>query len=76
MGTTGCAWRMDLASWAGTTGKEANDPAAQRNSTSNGYTQRTDRNDQLENLHIGSSKTVPQGATSTGHHDVSAQGPE
>ena len=56
-------------------GKEANDPTAQRNTTANGYTQRTDQKDQLENLHIGGSETAPQGATSAEHNDVSAQGP-
>lgn len=56
-------------------GKEASDPSAQRNMSPNGYTQRTDQKDQLENLHIGGSETQPQGATSRDHADVLAQGP-
>ena len=56
-------------------GKEANDPTAQRNMAPNGYTQRTDQKDQLENLHIGGSESTPQGATTAEHQDVTAQGP-
>ena len=41
----------------------------------NGYTQRSDQKDQLENLHIGGSETTPQGATPREQSDVLAQGP-
>ena len=56
-------------------GKDASDPTAQRNMAPNGYTQRTDQQDQLGNLHIGGSETSPQGATTAEHRDVTAQGP-
>jgi hypothetical protein len=56
-------------------GKEANDPSAQRNTGANGYTQRNDQKNQLENLHIGGSETEPQGGND--HHNAGeqAQGP-
>jgi hypothetical protein len=55
--------------------KASNDPSAARNTGANGYTQRTDQKDQLENLHIGGSETSPQGGNE--HHEAGeqAQGP-
>ena len=41
--------------------KSSSDPSAQRNIGANGYTQRSDQKDQLENLHIGGSESEPQG---------------
>lgn len=56
-------------------GKEANDPSAQRNTGAQGYTQRSDQKNQLDNLHIGGSETEPQGGSD--HHNAGeqAQGP-
>lgn len=54
-------------------GKESSDPSAQRNVGANGYTQRSDQKDQLENLSIGGSESTPQGGNS--HQDAQAQGP-
>ena len=56
-------------------GKEANDPSAQRNTGANGYTQRSDQKDQLENLHIGGSETSPQGGNDHKNAGEQAQGP-
>ncbi|MBC6990254.1 MULTISPECIES: hypothetical protein [Hymenobacter] len=56
-------------------GKVANDPSALRNTGAQGYTQRSNQKDQLENLHIGGDETHPQGGNE--HHDAGeqAQGP-
>jgi hypothetical protein len=56
-------------------GKEANDPSAQRNTGAQGYTQRGDQKDQLDNLHIGGSETEPQGANNHDSPGEQAQGP-
>lgn len=56
-------------------GKEANDPSAQRNTGANGYTQRSDQKDQLENLHIGGDETSPQGGNDHKNAGEQAQGP-
>jgi hypothetical protein len=56
-------------------GKEANDPSAQRNTGANGYTQRSDQKDQLENLHIGGDETTPQGGNDHKNAGEQAQGP-
>ncbi|WP_051718541.1 hypothetical protein [Hymenobacter sp. IS2118] len=55
--------------------KSSNDPSAARNTGANGYTQRSNQKDQLENLHIGGSETEPQGGND--HHGAGelAQGP-
>lgn len=55
--------------------KASNDPTAARNTGANGYTQRNNQKDQLENLHIGGSETSPQGGND--HHSAGeqAQGP-
>ncbi|HEX8328652.1 MAG TPA: hypothetical protein VF629_14005 [Hymenobacter sp.] len=55
--------------------KASDDPSAHRNTGANGYTQRTDQKDQLENLHIGGSELSPQGGNE--HHAAGeqAQGP-
>jgi len=56
-------------------GKEANDPSAQRNTGAQGYTQRNDQKDQLENLHIGGSETEPQGGNDHANTGEQASGP-
>jgi len=56
-------------------GKEANDPSAQRNTGAQGYTQRNDQKDQLENLHIGGSETEPQGGNDHSNSGEQAAGP-
>ncbi|WBO85780.1 hypothetical protein [Hymenobacter yonginensis] len=56
-------------------GKEANDPSAQRNTGANGYTQRSDQKNQLDNLHIGGSETEPQGGNDHQNAGEQAQGP-
>ena len=55
--------------------KSSNDPSAARNTGANGYTQRDNQKDQLENLHIGGSESSPQGGND--HHAAGeqAQGP-
>ena len=55
--------------------KESNDPTAARHTGAQGYTQRGNQKDQLENLHIGGSETSPQGGND--HHSAGeqAQGP-
>lgn len=55
--------------------KEANDPSAFRHTGAQGYTQRTDQKDQLENLHIGGSETSPQGGNQHDTPGEQAQGP-
>jgi hypothetical protein len=56
-------------------GKAADDPSAHRNMGANGYTQRSDQKDQLENLHIGGDERTPQGANDHTSAGESAQGP-
>ncbi len=55
--------------------KASSDPSAQRNIGANGYTQRSDQKDQLENLHIGGSETSPQGGNDHQNAGEQAQGP-
>ena len=55
--------------------KSSGDPSAQRNIGANGYTQRSDQKDQLENLHIGGSETSPQGGNDHQKAGEQAQGP-
>ena len=55
--------------------KASNDPTAARNVGANGYTQRNDQKDQLENLHIGGSETSPQGGNDHTNAGEQAQGP-
>ncbi|GAB3634423.1 hypothetical protein GCM10027422_00130 [Hymenobacter arcticus] len=56
-------------------GKESDDASAHRNVGANGYTQRNDQKDQLENLHIGGSETEPQGGSNHATAGEQAQGP-
>ncbi|WP_226915547.1 hypothetical protein [Hymenobacter siberiensis] len=56
-------------------GKASNDPTAARNVGPNGYTQRNNQKDQLENLHIGGSETTPQGGNNHTTAGEQAQGP-
>ena len=56
-------------------GKESNDPSAYRNVGANGYDQRSNQKDQLENLHIGGSETSPQGGNEHESAGEQAQGP-
>ena len=56
-------------------GKASNDPSAARNTGANGYTQRSNQKDQLENLHIGGSETTPQGGNDHTNAGEQAQGP-
>lgn len=55
--------------------KSSNDPTAARNVGANGYTQRSNQKDQLENLHIGGSETTPQGGNDHTSAGEQAQGP-
>ena len=55
--------------------KASNDPTAARNTGANGYTQRGNQKDQLENLHIGGSETSPQGGNDHTSAGEQAQGP-
>ncbi len=55
--------------------KASNDPSAARNTGANGYTQRSNQKDQLENLHIGGSETTPQGGNNHTSAGEQAQGP-
>ena len=55
--------------------KASNDPTAAREVGPNGYTQRSNQKDQLENLHIGGSETSPQGGNDHTHAGEQAQGP-
>ncbi|MEJ7664310.1 MAG: hypothetical protein WKG07_34715 [Hymenobacter sp.] len=55
--------------------KLSNDPSAARNTGANGYTQRSNQKDQLENLHIGGSETEPQGGNNHSTAGEQAQGP-
>jgi|GEM_PF-4168848 len=56
-------------------GKNGDDASAHRNVGANGYTQRSDQKDQLENLHIGGSETSPQGGNDHDNDGELAQGP-
>ena len=56
-------------------GKSSNDPSAARNTGANGYTQRNNQKDQLDNLHIGGSETSPQGGNDHTSAGEQAQGP-
>ncbi|GAA3926988.1 hypothetical protein [Hymenobacter algoricola] len=56
-------------------GKESDDASAHRNVGANGYTQRSDQKDQLQNLHIGGSETTPQGGNDHHTDGEQAQGP-
>ena len=56
-------------------GKVSNDPSAARNTGANGYTQRNNQKDQLDNLHIGGSETSPQGGNDHASVGEQAQGP-
>ncbi|MDJ0365996.1 hypothetical protein QMK33_12605 [Hymenobacter sp. H14-R3] len=56
-------------------GKESDDASAHRNVGANGYTQRNNQKDQLENLHIGGSETEPQGGNNHTTAGEQAQGP-
>ena len=55
--------------------KASNDPSAARNTGANGYTQRSNQKDQLDNLHIGGSETSPQGGNDHSGAGEQAQGP-
>ena len=55
--------------------KASNDPSAARNVGANGYTQRNNQKDQLDNLHIGGSETSPQGGNNHTDANEQAQGP-
>lgn len=55
--------------------KASNDPTAARNVGANGYTQRSNQKDQLENLHIGGSDTSPSGGNDHSAAGEQAQGP-
>jgi hypothetical protein len=55
--------------------KNSDDASAHRNVGANGYTQRSDQKDQLQNLHIGGSETEPQGGNNHGTANEQAQGP-
>ena len=55
--------------------KASNDPSAARNTGANGYTQRSNQKDQLDNLHIGGSETSPQGGNDHTSAGEQAQGP-
>lgn len=55
--------------------KASNDPSAARNTGANGYTQRNNQKDQLENLHIGGSESTPQGGNDHSNAGEQAQGP-
>lgn len=55
--------------------KNSDDASAHRNVGANGYTQRSDQKDQLQNLHIGGSETEPQGGNNHDTAGEQAQGP-
>ena len=55
--------------------KRSDDASAHRNVGANGYTQRSNQKDQLENLHIGGSETEPQGGNNHTTAGEQAQGP-
>ncbi|MBO2012805.1 hypothetical protein [Hymenobacter negativus] len=55
--------------------KASGDPTAARYTGANGYTQRSDQKDQLENLHIGGSDITPGGGNDHTGAGEQAQGP-
>ncbi|RZK32913.1 MAG: hypothetical protein EOO61_16370 [Hymenobacter sp.] len=55
--------------------KDSNDASAARNTGANGYTQRSDQKDQLENLHIGGGEGQPMGGNNHDTVGEQAQGP-
>ena len=55
--------------------KQSDDASAHRSIGANGYTQRSDQKDQLQNLHIGGSETEPQGGNNHSTAGEQAQGP-
>lgn len=55
--------------------KESDDASAHRNVGANGYTQRSDQKDQLQNLHIGGGEGEPQGGNNHDTAGEQAQGP-
>ncbi|GAB3732989.1 hypothetical protein GCM10027594_14810 [Hymenobacter agri] len=55
--------------------KASSDPTAARYTGANGYTERSNQKDQLENLHIGGSETSPQGGNDHQNAGEQAQGP-
>jgi len=55
--------------------KESDDASAHRNVGANGYTQRSDQKDQLQNLHIGGGEGEPQGGNNHETANETAQGP-
>ncbi|MBF9140125.1 hypothetical protein [Hymenobacter properus] len=55
--------------------KASSDPTAARYTGANGYTQRDNQKDQLDNLHIGGSETSPQGGNNHTNAGEQAQGP-
>ena len=55
--------------------KASGDPTALRNVGANGYTQRSDQKDQLQNLHIGGGEGEPQGGNNHATAGEQAQGP-
>lgn len=55
--------------------KASDDASAHRNVGANGYTQRSDQKDQLQNLHIGGDEAHPQGANNHSTAGEQAQGP-
>jgi hypothetical protein len=55
--------------------KNSDDASAHRNVGANGYTQRSDQKDQLQNLHIGGDDTHPQGGNNHDTAGEQAQGP-
>ena len=55
--------------------KDSNDASAARNTGANGYTQRSDQKDQLENLHIGGGEGQPMGGSNHDTAGEQAQGP-
>ncbi|RZL09991.1 MAG: hypothetical protein EOO62_13520 [Hymenobacter sp.] len=55
--------------------KNSDDASAHRNMGANGYTQRSDQKDQLQNLHIGGGEGEPQGGNNHDTAGEQAQGP-
>ena len=55
--------------------KNSDDASAHRNVGANGYTQRSDQKDQLQNLHIGGGGGEPQGGNNHETANETAQGP-
>ena len=53
--------------------KNSDDASAHRNVGANGYTQKSDQKDQLQNLHIGGGEGEPQGGNN--HSEEPGQGP-